>query len=262
MKKNWMGKGIAAVAVLVLAFCGWKLYDMYAGYQQAASDYQQLREVGRKEESGTVTVTDEQTQETEEIPAPGTVDFAALQAINADVVGWIRFVDAELPIDYPIVHSADNNDYLRKNIQKEHSHAGSIILESGNSADFDDLHTIIYGHNMLDRSMFSTLKQYADQAFYQAHSPFFYIYTPTHTALYQVFACQEVDSEGEVYTIGFSEGADWQQFTRRTMVDCALYDTGITLSESDRVVTLSTCTRDAGARFVVHAKRIYLSEQQ
>ncbi|MDO5784687.1 MAG: class B sortase [Eubacteriales bacterium] len=260
-KKASIWNVLAVIAVLVIVFCGWKLYGIYADYQVAAEEYEQLRQIGRTDGSGTVTAADNE-EDGGGIPAPGEIDFGALQNINPDIVGWIQFVDADIPIDYPIVHSADNSDYLRRNIYKKYSRSGSIILESQNAADFQDLHTILYGHNMLDRSMFSTLKKYQKQSFYQEHSPYFYIYTPGHVYLYEIFACHDVDSTSALYTVGFEAGAEWQSFIQHNMRDTALYETGVEIAEGNYVMTLSTCTDDAGDRFVVHAKRIREALQQ
>ena len=45
----------------------------------------------------------------EEKPYP-EVDFKGLKSLNEDVIGWIYIPDTE--INYPIVHTADNDYYL------------------------------------------------------------------------------------------------------------------------------------------------------
>jgi len=39
-----------------------------------------------------------------------------------------------------------------------------------NSADFSDVHTIIYGHNMKNGSMFGSLKKYRNKTFFDENS--------------------------------------------------------------------------------------------
>ncbi|MDE5830938.1 MAG: class B sortase, partial [Clostridia bacterium] len=58
----------------------------------------------------------------------------------------------------PVVCTLDNDYYLKKNIYKEDSISGSIFLDYRNSG-FDDKHTIVYGHNMKNDSMFGRLDE-------------------------------------------------------------------------------------------------------
>lgn len=52
----------------------------------------------------------------------------------------------------------DNEYYLHYAYNKEPNFAGSIFLDFRNHADFQDQNTILYGHNMLNGSMFGSLK--------------------------------------------------------------------------------------------------------
>ena len=49
-------------------------------------------------------------------------------------------------------------------------------MEGMNTPDFQDYHTILYGHNMKNLSMFGSLKKYKTEDFYKDHQ-FFTIYT-------------------------------------------------------------------------------------
>ena len=52
---------------------------------------------------------------------------------------------------------------------------------------FSDNNTIIYGHNMRDGSMFSTLVEYKAQAYYDEH-PEMYLVTPEGGYVVEVFS--------------------------------------------------------------------------
>lgn len=86
----------------------------------------------------------------------GAIDFDKLNEINSDTKGWIK-IDS-LGISYPIMQCADNDYYLKKNIYKEDDISGSIFLDYRNNG-FDDRHTIIYGHNMKNDSMFGRIDE-------------------------------------------------------------------------------------------------------
>ena len=98
------------------------------------------------------------------------VDMEGLQEKNPDIKGWIFFENEE--ISYPIVYSGDNEKYIRTSVDGAAATAGSIFLEGMNSPDFEDSHTIIYGHNMQNLSMFGRLKNYKEKDYYEDHQYF------------------------------------------------------------------------------------------
>ena len=78
------------------------------------------------------------------------------------------------PISYPIVQGEDDVYYLTHTFNNTENSAGSIFMETLNSADFSDVHTILYGHNMKNGSMFGTLMEYESPSYLVAHPPDFY----------------------------------------------------------------------------------------
>ncbi len=64
-----------------------------------------------------------------------TVDFDALLKENEDTVAWIRF-DEPAVINYPVVKSADNNEYLTKTFTANDNKLGAIFVDMRNSNDF------------------------------------------------------------------------------------------------------------------------------
>lgn len=90
-------------------------------------------------------------------PSKGSisVDFNSLKQINSDVKAWIYIKDTD--INYPILQATDNDYYLKRDIYKRYSSAGSIFLDYNNEADFSDSNTVIYGHNLKNKKMFADL---------------------------------------------------------------------------------------------------------
>ena len=97
-----------------------------------------------------------------------TVAFDELKKENEEIIGWLRFDDAEdLHISYPVLYSGDDEKYLRSDIYGEEHIAGSIFLEGKNKPDFSDCYAVIYGHNMRDGSMFGDLDLYKETDFWK-----------------------------------------------------------------------------------------------
>ena len=95
-------------------------------------------------------------QEDEDRTVDVPVDFAAWQERNPDVYAWIEYPGTN--VDYPIVQREDDDAYyLRRDIDGREAVAGSLYTEhTYNSKTFDDPVTVIYGHNMANRSMFGS----------------------------------------------------------------------------------------------------------
>ncbi len=91
---------------------------------------------------------------TEEIPVNSR--FYALLEQNEDTIGWL---DVEgIDISLPVVQ-LDNSFYLKHNFYGEESSHGTLFLSRYNTADpnsedYPDDCLIIFGHNMLDGTMF------------------------------------------------------------------------------------------------------------
>lgn len=107
--------------------------------------------------------------------APITVDFERLQEENKDIIAWLYCPDTE--INYPVVQSKDNEYYLRRLLDGTWNIAGTLFMDYRNAADCSDLHTIIYGHNMKNNTMFGSLPKYSKQEYYEEHSVL-YLLTP------------------------------------------------------------------------------------
>lgn len=237
---------ILIAAIAVMAFALYKLIPILVDYKQAENNYDQLAQ--EYVDTGDVNGEVEEGYDW----AGVEIDFDSLKAINPDVVGWIRFDDTEaVHVDYPILHAEDNDAYLYHDLTGEKHSSGSIFLEAANSPDFSDYYNIIYGHNMKNGSMFGTLKKYnREENFYDAN-PYFTIYTETGAYRYQIFSYENVADDSEIYTVGYAPDEQYQNLIDR-MVSGSQRDTGIVPQNTDRIVTLSTCSYSDTVRFVVH----------
>lgn len=187
------------------------------------------------------------------------VDWAALSAVNPDVVGWIYLPGT--PISYPVVHRAgDDAHYLTHNFEGESTGGfgaeyGAIMLSGANAADFSDDANFIYGHHMSNGMMFAFLQDLADQATFDANR-IAYLLTPEGNYLLSSFALVRVAGTDDTIIIPRfgSEGefADYvQDKVSRSVVtpDPAASDA----QAIDQVFALVTCdSSDNSYRYLAY----------
>ena len=239
-KNSIISTVVLLAAVAVFCVSGWQLYKIISGYQKGKSEYNDLKELA---------LGSEKTGEDGE--KVFSVNFEELLKLNSDTVGWIRFDPEPKQISYPVVQGPDNSLYLDKTFSKNDNTVGAIFVNVHNNKDFNDRHTIVYGHRMNDNSMFHDLEKFEDQSFWEKNQNF-YIYTADGRKLtYQIYAAGPVSAVSDSYLTEFGSDEAYQSFLNLGKSE-ALYDTGIEVAASDTVVTLSTCVKgDDEQRFVV-----------
>lgn len=239
-KSHWLSNLILAVSLGVFVVAGFQLIRIGKGYQDGRKEYKEIQDLA---------VEEKKDKNDEDV---FTVDFDKLAEKNPDVIGWLRFDPEPSVINYPIVQGKDNQEYLHRTFSKNENGLGAIFLNVDNNSNFKDSHSIIYGHRMKDGSMFKHLQDYESQTFWKKN-PLFYIYTPKGRVFtYRIFGVGEVVDASDTYNTFFADQQAFQDFLDMTKKE-SLYETGVKVRASDRVVTLSTCTKSSdNHRFVVH----------
>ncbi|MDR0314378.1 MAG: sortase, partial [Oscillospiraceae bacterium] len=100
------------------------------------------------------------------------IDLEGIKKVNPEIVGWVLIEDSK--VSYPLLQTMDNNKYLKLTYDLKQSNFGSIFIDFNNNADMSDQHTIIYGHNTRNGSMFGSLKSYRDADYFKSH-PYIYV---------------------------------------------------------------------------------------
>ena len=173
--------------------------------------------------------------------APPRHDLAALQAENSDCVGWLTIPDTT--VDYPVVWTPnDPEHYLRRDFYGNHASGGTPFLDGRNQARAEGQNLILYGHNMLDGTMFKPIVQYLEPNSRQTHQD---IYLELNGAQYhyQVIAALETNTRSPVYTYtGLSDSTEMEHF-RSTLLE----ETGLeAIPQAEGYLTLSTCNDQGG----------------
>ncbi|MGN1328427.1 MAG: class B sortase [Eubacterium sp.] len=184
------------------------------------------------------------------------IDFDSLKDGNDEIYAWIKIDDTK--VDYPIVQNkTDDSFYLRHKAEdKSWSASGAIYTELGNSKDFGDYVTVIYGHNGYSDTMFTTLHYFEKEDFFNSH-PYFYIYTPTKKLTYQVVSAFKYDDRHILNSFDFAKEEVLTEF--REMVqnpDSSLKnvrtDLDTQIDNKSKIVVLSTCiTNQKSSRYLV-----------
>ena len=183
--------------------------------------------------------------------------YAQLFAANQDLAGWISIPGFD--INLPIAQGSDNDYYLHRDIYGKYTMYGVPFFDY-RMTDLKDLvkNTVVYGHNMRhDDLIFGLLENYREiSGFEQAPVVECNTIYGDHTwFVYAVFITnsKEEDDNGYSFPYNFINCSDAKFKTYIEEIDKRkLYSTGVDISESDRILTLSTCCYDFDdARLVV-----------
>ncbi|MEE1035892.1 MAG: class B sortase [Oscillospiraceae bacterium] len=232
-------------------------YDELSDIVKEAQDAAKATTAAPEGETKPVQATQpENTQPEEGGMLPG---YAELYEINNDLVGWIRIEGTE--IDYPVMQTPGRTDfYLKRNFNKDDSERGCLYVREECDVFRPSDNVTIYGHTMMDGSMFAYLHEYQDKEVWEDNKLIFFD-TLYEYHVYKIFSVFITTANlGEGFTYHRMEDAeseeDFDKFIA-TCKDLSLYDTGITPEYGDKIICLSTCeyTQDNG-RLVVAAVRI------
>ena len=252
-------KGIMRILTLlclaVFLFSAWKLVGIFQEYREAeqlyndaANEFTTLNSDQDKEHAVPVPSMREQ--------APVEVDFSKLLKINDDIIGWIYMEDTV--VNYPLLQGENNLYYLDKTLYKKYLASGSIYLDCDNEPDFSDAHSIIFGHNMKNHTMFGDLSDLRDEDYLKEHPYVDLILTDGTWMRYEICSMYRAHVEDGTFRAPLNKAKNFKPFmeliTEKNMYADSELDLPV-VQEDDKVLTLSTCTEDSAdlERFVVHA---------
>ena len=258
MKKKKTKYFIALIAFLVVIAIGIVLILREAQKRKSAAE---------KVEEITETVNDVEPvkDEVEETPYSNlgieipekNLDWNKLHKENEDIYAWITVTDTT--VDYPVLqHPTDNTYYLNNNIDGTPGYPGCIYTEDYNAKDFSDKNTVLYGHNLKDKTMFSSLHNYEEENTF-SKDQYIYIWTENDVFVYKVFAAYEFNSNHLLLNYDYNNEYVYEQYIKDIFnvkdngYGIANIKDDIDVTKEDRIITLSTCTADHNSdqRFLV-----------
>ena len=230
---------------------------MFFSFKQVRDEYSQLAvqakdRVPAKRKNVFWNKEDEKsTDPTMPDPVDIPVDFDFLLGENEDIIGWIQLDGTK--IDYPILYDTTyNRYYLDHNFKGTKTDCGSIFVLGENAGDFTDFNTVVYGHNMLDGSMFAQLHQFRRKEFFDSHNQII-LYTPDRKLTYQIFASYRRNNLNIIDNNDFSTEELRTEYIESIYAhdSMANFNTEYPVTASDRILTLSTCVGNPAYRYVV-----------
>lgn len=262
---------VALVCAMILGvkqYRLWKSQQMYEKLAQSTTAQEVTSTEELQSEEGTTQALEGYKKEAVrlmtkygiEVPEKN-IDFDAMhREISEDIYAWIYIPNTH--IDYPVFqHPTDNSYYLEHNIDGSEGYPGCIYTENYNAKDFSDPHTVIYGHNMRDTTMFSDLHLYEDEEFFE-NNRYVYIYTEDMVYVYKIFAAYQTNNAHQLLNYDFSQKETVKMYLENTamrMQEPMVYDDTTVFSGDDQILTLSTCVmteRQFHLRYIVQSLRL------
>ena len=252
---------VALCSVVALASFGY--YGVYYYFaDRTQSDYENLSDLKGNDSIviRTPSVTIHYSEEEEDIELTVLEEYEALYNKNKRLIGWLEIDGTN--IDYPVMQTTNNEYYLDHNYNQEYDKNGSLFLDAECDVVRRNTNLIIYGHHMKSGKMFGDLNKYSSESYCKEHSiiRFDTIYEKGTYEVMYVFRSRIYNEDEIVFKYyQFFDASSEREFNSNMneMAAIALYDTGVTASYGDELLTLSTCDySEADGRFVVVAKRI------
>lgn len=261
-------KVISAILAIVLLVCVILMIFHAVRRKQEEAVYENMRETAVSAERAE-TETTEEAGSTEAADSTETaantyeglpeVDFQTLKETNTDICAWICIPGTQ--VNYPVLRREEAQNpyddyYLQHTVEKAAGLPGAIYMEPCNAADFSDANTVLYGHNMKNGTMFGSLHEFENDAFFDAHEDV-YVVTPEKTFVYRIYAAATYSDLHIMGSYDFDSAADFERFADslkegRSMTD--LFREELEVTAEDKLLTLSTCIKgEDDKRFLVVA---------
>lgn len=201
-------------------------------------------------------------------PANIQLKYAKLYGENQDFVGYLSADGINLNL--PVVQTDNDEVYLNKNFYGSSTKYGCPFVTHLNNMSYNhlDMNTVIFGHHMNNGTIFGALDKYKTLAGYKS-APII-----SFNTLYKDYQWKVI---GAFITNGYASGDNGYLFPYfftnlsseskmstylSELAQRSLYDTGVDVLPSDKLLTLSTCSHEFDeARFVVVARLVRTGEK-
>lgn len=202
-----------------------------------------------------------------------TIEDAYLELANKDIkelkktlpnaIGWIYMPGPpDKSINYPVMMAKDTF-YLDHDAYGNYSKPGAIYTYDKQRINPIDRHMVVYGHNMLNGTMFGYLKQLwlNYNIFTSTIGRKVYFDTENGRHLYEVFAVYPAEATEDYARTEFISDEDFLNYCEKLRTRATPgRRLKITFNRDDKILTLSTCTKMfenlKEGRMVVHARLI------
>ena len=183
-----------------------------------------------------------------------SVDFNDLIKKNNETVGWIKVNNTN--VNYSIVQHNDNDYYLKHDFNKNNNISGWVYADFRDNFEHFGKNTIIYAHNMTNRTMFGSLVWTLKDSWYKnEENMYIKISTPTTNTVWKIFSIYTIVPEVYFLKTYFDTNEEYKKFLD-TLKSRSIYNFNEEVDTNDKILTLQTCTDDGTKRIVIHSKLI------
>lgn len=279
-------KIVFSVALVIVGVCTFLISSYYIDLYKAKQMYKDLQ--ARIEESRANRHFSENDQQNQLVTGETEwLDFnhygETLYPLNPDAVGYIN-IEGTL-VSYPVVQKQKLSDpnlnpndyYLYRTFMQEQSKSGCIFMDYRNHFDevvdhrrvYDNSGNVfIYGHNMNNKTMFGSLRDYINNpTFYSQHPIVNYssLYKDYQFKIFAVFIVDGEDYDSEYAfdcwnTLDFEDENAFYDYVneakKRTMIN-----TNVDVKYGDQLLSLYTCNGlVANAKLILMCREVRAGE--
>ena len=184
-----------------------------------------------------------------------SVDFKELLEQNKETVAWLKVNNTK--VNYSVVQHSDNEYYLKHDFNRNYNANGWVYGDYRDDFKYFGNNTIIYAHNLTNRTMFGSLAWCLKESWYtNEENHYIKISTPYSNTVWRIFSIYTIKPEVYYLKTYFSTDEEHQEFLD-TLKDRSIYKfTDENLTTDDKILTLSTCSDDGTKRIVIHAQMV------
>ena len=169
-------------------------------------------------------------------------------------VGFIHMDNTN--INYPVVHSGDNEYYLTHAFDKTKNSAGWVFMDYRNDPATLSDNTIIYGHGRVNGTVFGSLNKVLTKSWQNNKDNYIiWLSTKTENLVWQIFSIYTVEAESYYIKANFENDVEKEKWIK-TMKERNQAPQSADVNVNDYFLTLSTCKNNFNTRIVVQAKLI------
>ncbi len=193
-------------------------------------------------------------------PAGILYDYALYYAKNPQTIGYLKIDGTK--IDTPVVQADNDKYYLRHDFNGNSTSYGAVFATYKANFKPFDRNTLLYGHNMFDGERFAALANYKSIDYFKKHPviQFDTLFEKHQWKVYAVILTNGSTQSNNGYFFDFTfdncSDACFEEYIQE-LDKRKLYETGVDLLPTDKLITLCTCTYEfEDSRLIVIARMV------
>ena len=280
-----MRKIVFSMALVVVGVCAFLISSYYIDRYKGKKEYEELNRLYEEAKKNRSFSTDGDTNDLGEGTMTEYLEANELwfwRDVNPDFVGWINIPGTI--VSYPVVQKKSedinvntNNYYLYKTFKGEDNPSGCIFMDY--RCRFDEVvdhrrvvensgNVFIYGHDMNNRTMFGSLRDYVNNPYFYSEHPIVEFSSPYNHYKFKIFAAFIVDGEDMTSknafdcwnTLDFENETAFYDYVneakKRTMIS-----NDVDVKYGDQILSLYTCNGlVANAKLILMCREVRAGE--